>query len=166
MGNWWRQIAPNEGEVGGDGVQDPMDVSMLDLKANPEVARLGSLEEGLVEIAGKEITNLGTPAILREWRRNAGAPSGVPCPAIDLTTGQGNLWVANEGTEHPLKMRDAGGSSTCSSLRGWTIDPRHNVCVSHPGADPGDGDVGRRGGSRGHGHGRDAGVASGDDGSD
>ena len=29
QGTWWRQIAPPEGEVGGDGVQDPMDVSII-----------------------------------------------------------------------------------------------------------------------------------------
>ena len=114
-GSWWRQIAPPEGEVGGDGVQDPMDVSIHPL--DPEVAVFGSLEEGLIEIAGTEIRNFWNPGNSPlDWNSNWSSER-CAVSALDFDR-QGNLWVANEGTEHPLKMRDTEGEWHVFELEG------------------------------------------------
>ena len=117
-GNWWRRIAPPAGEAGAEGIQDPMDVSID--PTDPERAVFGSLEEGLVEIRGKEVVDLWNPDNSPlEWNTNWSTPR-CAVPALDFDR-QGNLWVANEGTEFPLKMLDVSGEWHVFGLEG--LDP-------------------------------------------
>ena len=121
-GNWWRRIAPPAGVAGADGVQDPMDVSID--PTDPERAVFGSLEEGSSRSSGKEIVDLGTPTIVR-WRgMRIGAPHGAPSRPW-IFDRLGNLWVANEGTESPLKMLDAQGEWHVFGLEG--LDPSTRI---------------------------------------
>ena len=114
-GTWWRNIAPPEGEAGGAGVQDPVEVSIHPL--DPEVAVFGSLEEGLIEVEGAGIRNFWNPSNSPlEWNSTWDV-NRCTVSALDFDR-QGNLWVANEGTEHPLKMRDAEGGWHAFELEG------------------------------------------------
>ncbi len=114
-GTWWRQIAPPAGEAGGEGVQDPMEVSINPL--NPEVAVFGSLEEGLIEVSGNAVTKFWNPNNSPlAWNTNWNVDR-CAVPALDFDR-QGNLWLANEGTESPLKMLDAEGEWHVFSLEG------------------------------------------------
>ncbi len=120
-GNYWWSVGPPEGEVGGAGVQDPMEVSID--PTQPERAVFGSLEEGLVELNG--------PAVERYW--NPGnSPLGwnwnweierCAVPALDFDR-QGNLWILNEGTEDPLKLLDAEGQWHVFEVDGFDVTTR------------------------------------------
>lgn len=103
---FWRRVAPPEGEVGASGVQDPMDVSID--PTQPERAVFGSLEEGLVVIEGQAVVKYWNPTNSPlDWNSSWSTPR-CAVPALDFDR-QGNLWLANEGTENPLKMLDASG---------------------------------------------------------
>ena len=120
-GTWWRQITPPAGEVGGAGVQDPMEVSINPL--NPEVAVFGSLEEGLIQVSGNEVTKFWNPNNSPlAWNSNWNVER-CAVTALDFDR-QGNLWVANEGTEFPLKMLSADGEWHVFSLEGLGTDTR------------------------------------------
>lgn len=120
-GSWWRRIAPPLGEAGGDGVQDPMDVSIDPTR--PERAVFGSLEEGLVELEGQEIAAFWNPDNSPlDWNANWSTPR-CAVPALDFDR-LGNLWVGNEGTEHPLKMLDANGQWHVFELEGLDVSTR------------------------------------------
>jgi len=114
-GTWWRQVAPPAGEAGGEGVQDPMDVTIHPL--DPEMAVFGSLEEGLVEIVGTQVQSYWNPGNSPlGWNANW-STERCAVPALDFDR-LGNLWLANEGTEHPLKMRDSEGEWHVFELEG------------------------------------------------
>ena len=120
-GNWWRRIAPPAGVAGADGVQDPMDVSID--PTDPERAVFGSLEEGLIEIVGQEIVQFWNPDNCPlVWNENWSTPR-CAVPALDFDR-LGNLWVANEGTENPLKMLDAQGEWHVFGLEGLDVSTR------------------------------------------
>ncbi len=120
-GSWWRKIAPPQGVAGGDGVQDPMEVSIDPTR--PERVVFGSLEEGLVEIEGQEISTYWNPDNSPlDWNVNWSTPR-CAVPALDFDR-QGNLWLGNEGTEHPLKMLDAEGVWHVFELEGLDVSTR------------------------------------------
>lgn len=105
-GNYWWSVGPPDGEVGGAGVQDPMEVSIDPTR--PERAVFGSLEEGLIELEGPQVVRYWNPGNSPlEWNVNWETPR-CAVPALDFDR-QGNLWVLNEGTERPLKMLDNTG---------------------------------------------------------
>jgi hypothetical protein len=121
--SFWRQISPPQGEVGGDGVQDPMDVS-IDPTA-PERAVFGSLEEGLVEIQEQQVSGYWNPNNSPlGWNLNWDVPR-CAVPTLDFDR-QGNLWVANEGTESPLKMLDAEGNWHVFDIDGLDVSTEFN----------------------------------------
>ena len=124
-GTWWRTIAPPEGEAGGAGVQDIMDVSIHPL--TPELATFGSLEEGLIDIRETEVEAYWNPSnSLLEWNANWQDPR-CAVPALDYDR-LGNLWLINEGTETPCTcgMRKADG--TCLSWRASMRRPGSGRC--------------------------------------
>ena len=106
-GTYWWSVSPPDGVAGGNGVQDPMDVSIDPTR--PERAVFASLEEGLVELEGPEVVQYWNPdnAPL-EWNAQWDVDR-CTVTAIDFDR-QGNLWVLNEGAEDPLKLLDAEGA--------------------------------------------------------
>lgn len=120
-GLWWRNIVPPPGEVGSNGVQDPMDVSIHPI--TPEVAVFGCLEEGLVQIVDWGISSYFNPDNSPlEWNSNW-STNRCSVSALDYDR-QGNLWMANEGCEHPLKMLDATGEWHVFELEGLNASTR------------------------------------------
>ncbi len=120
-GSFWWTVSPPEGEAGGSGVQDPMEVSIDPTR--PERVVFGSLEEGLVELEGSQIAAYWNPSNSPlGWNLNWETPRcGVT--ALDFDR-QGNLWVLNEGTEHPLKMLDAAGGWHVFEVEGLGVSDR------------------------------------------
>ena len=120
-GSWWRTIAPPDGEAGGAGVQDVMDVSIHPL--TPELATFGSLEEGLVDIRETEVEAYWNPSNSPlDWNANWQEPR-CAVPALDYDR-LGNLWLINEGTETPLHLRDAEGGWHVFELEGLDASTR------------------------------------------
>ena len=120
-GNFWWTVPPPEGEAGGDGVQDPMDVSIDPTR--PENAVFGSLEEGLIQLEGFQIVQYWNPSNSPlEWNANWESPR-CSAPALDFDR-QGNLWVLNEGTENPLKLLDAEGAWHVFEVEGLNVSTR------------------------------------------
>ena len=105
-GAYWWSVSPPEGEAGGNGVQDPMDVSIDPMR--PERTVFASLEEGLIELEGPQVTQYWNPGNSPlEWNAQWDVDR-CTVTAVDFDR-QGNLWVLNEGAEHPLKLLDAAG---------------------------------------------------------
>ena len=105
-GAYWWSVSPPEGEAGGQGVQDPMDVSIDPVR--PERAVFASLEEGLIELEGPQVSQYWNPGNSPlEWNAQWDVDR-CTVTAVDFDR-QGNLWVLNEGAEHPLKLLDAAG---------------------------------------------------------
>jgi len=120
-GAFWWSIPPPDGEVGGSGVQDPMDVSIDPTR--PDRAVFGSLEEGLIEVVGAQITQYWNPGNAPlEWNLNW-ETQRCSAPAVDFDR-QGNLWVLNQGTENPLKMLDAEGQWHTFDVEGLDVSSR------------------------------------------
>lgn len=120
-GNYWWSVGPPEGEVGGAGVQDPMEVSID--PTQPERAVFGSLEEGLIELDGPVVAQYWNPENSPlGWNWNWEVPR-CAVPALDFDR-QGNLWLMNEGTEFPLKMRDAEGQWHVFEVDGFDVTTR------------------------------------------
>ena len=120
-GNYWWSISSPDGEAGGSGVQDPMDVSIDPTR--PERAVFGSLEEGLIEVVGAQITQYWNPANAPlDWNVNWESQR-CSAPALDFDR-QGNLWVMNEGTVNPLKMLDAAGQWHVFEVEGMDVSTR------------------------------------------
>ena len=120
-GTYWWSVGPPDGEAGGDGVQDPMEVSLDPTR--PERAVFGSLEEGLVELEGPELTRYWNPTNSPlEWNVNWESPR-CAVPALDFDR-QGNLWVLNEGTDEPLKLLDAEGEWHVFAVEGLDVTTR------------------------------------------
>ena len=120
---FWRQISPPVGEVGGEGVQDPLDVSID--PTGPERAVFGSLEEGLIEIQGQQISQYWNPNnSALAWNLNWDVER-CAVPTLDFDR-QGNLWVANQGTESPLKMLDAQGNWHVFDIEGLGVSTIFN----------------------------------------
>ena len=98
---FWRNIGPPDGEVSVDGVNDPVAVA-IDPTATDHVV-YASLEEGLVNIQGAAIASYYNPD-------NSGLSwnarwSDLRCTVRGLDFDRfGNLWLANEGADHPLKL--------------------------------------------------------------
>ena len=120
-GTYWWTVPPPEGEVGGSGVQDPMDVSIDPTR--PERAVFGSIEEGLIEIESAQIAQYWNPNNSPlDWNVNWSVPR-CSAPALDFDR-QGNLWVMNEGTENPLKLLDAEGQWHVFDVEGLDVSTR------------------------------------------
>ena len=120
-GTYWWSVPPPDGEAGGPGVQDPIDVSIDPTR--PERSAFGSLEEGVVELEGPQLHRYWNPgnsplelSVLWESPR-------CVVPTLDFDR-QGNLWVLNEGTEVPLKMLDAEGTWHTFPLDGLGVNTR------------------------------------------
>ena len=101
----WRNIGPPTGEVAVEGVADPVDVTINPLA--PEHVVYASLEEGLVEIENGVIVHYLNPnnsglGWNEQWADERCTVRGVDFDRL------GNLWLVNEGTEHPLKCRSGG----------------------------------------------------------
>ena len=120
-GNYWWTIPPPDGEAGGEGVQDPMDVSIDPTR--PERAVFGSLEEGLIEVEGLGVVQYWNPSNSPlDWNVNWDSQR-CSAPALDFDR-QGNLWVLNEGTENPLKLLDAEGEWHVFDVEGLDVSTR------------------------------------------
>lgn len=120
-GQVWRRIPPPPGEVGAEGIQDPMDVSIDPM--DPERAAFGSLEEGVVRVFGPYVTEHWNPTNSPlDWNANWTTPR-CAVSALDYDR-QGNLWMVNEGTDRPLKMLDAEGGWHVFDIDGLGVSSR------------------------------------------
>lgn len=120
---FWRHVPAPQGEAGSEGVQDPMDVSID--PTDPERAVFGSLEEGLIEIRGQQVTAFWNPGNSPlDWNSGWNVDR-CAVPTLDFDR-QGNLWVANTGTEHPIKMLDSEGEWHVFEIEGFGVNTRFN----------------------------------------
>ena len=120
-GTFWWSIGPPDGEAGGEGVQDPMDVSIDPTR--PERAVFGSLEEGLIELENAVLSKFWNPTNSPlDWNANWEGPR-CAVPALDFDR-QGHLWLLNEGTENPLKLLDAEGQWHTFDVEGFDVSTR------------------------------------------
>ncbi|MCH1582129.1 MAG: hypothetical protein L7S63_03345 [Flavobacteriales bacterium] len=121
IGTYWWTISSPEGEAGAEGVQDPMEVSIDPTR--PERAVFGSLEEGLIEVEGPQVSRFWNPSNAPlEWNANW-STSRCTVTALDFDR-QGNLWLLNEGTERPLKLLDAEGNWHEFDVEGLDVSTR------------------------------------------
>jgi hypothetical protein len=101
VNGFWQNIDAPDGEAGVEGVNDPVAVA-IDPTA-PEHVVFASLEEGLIDIRSAAVSSFLNPdnsglAWNSRWSDERCTVRGLDFDRF------GNLWLANEGADHPLKM--------------------------------------------------------------